>query len=192
MGSGANIQLEKKMNIAAYIISAAVLSLVVAMRRLPKLDLGIDFSFLPPVHAILNSGAALFLMAALYFIKNKNVGSHRKMIYGAMACSVLFLLCYVLYHSTTPEILFGDANHDGILSAEERLLVGSTRTWYLVLLLTHIALAAATLPFILLTFNRAYTNQFDRHKKMARWVYPFWLYVAITGPLCYLMLKPYY
>ena len=192
MGSAANTQLEKKMNIAAYIVSAVVLLLVGAMRRLPKLDLGIDFHFLPPVHAILNGLAAVCLIGALYFIKNKNVNAHRNMIYAALACSALFLLSYVLYHSTTPEIIYGDANHDGILGADERAAVGSSRTWYLLLLGTHIVLAGGILPFILLTFNRAFTHQFDRHKKMARWVYPLWLYVAVTGPLCYLMLKPYY
>jgi putative membrane protein len=192
MVTEANKALERKMNIAAYIISAVVLLLVGAMRRLPKLDLGIDFSFLPPVHALLNGAAAVLLIAALYFIKNKNMQAHRNMIYGALACSALFLVCYVLYHSTTSEIIYGDINHSGSLDDIERAAVAGTRPWYLVLLLTHIVLAGGILPFILLTFNRAFTAQYDRHKKMARWVYPLWLYVAVTGPLCYLMLKPYY
>jgi putative membrane protein len=187
-----NIALEKRLNLAAYIISAAVLLLVGAMRRLPKLDLGVDFTFLPPVHATLNGFAALFLILALYFIKNKNMQMHRNMIYSALTCSALFLVCYVLYHSTTPEIKFGDSDHDGIVSAAELAAVGGMRTVYLWLLGTHIVLAAGILPFILLTFNRAFTAQYDRHKRMARWVYPLWLYVAVTGPLCYLMLKPYY
>jgi putative membrane protein len=187
-----NIALEKKMNIAAYIISAVVLLLVGAMRRLPKLDLGIDFSFLPPIHATLNTFAAIFLIVALYFIKNRNMVMHRNMIYAALTCSALFLVSYVLYHSTTPEIKFGDSDHDGIVSAVEAAAVGSMRTVYLLLLGTHIVLAGGILPFILLTFNRAFTAQYDRHKRMARWVFPLWLYVAVTGPLCYLMLKPYY
>lgn len=192
MGSAANIQLEKRLNLIAWVVSAVVLLLVGAMRRFPKLDLGVDFTFLPPVHAILNSLAAVFLILALYFIKNKRVEAHRNAIYAAIGCSVLFLLSYVLYHSTTEEIKFGDADHDGLLSAAELALTGGMRTVYLILLGSHIVLAGLTLPFILLTFNRAFTHQFDRHKKMARWVYPLWLYVAITGPLCYLMLKPYY
>lgn len=192
MGSEVNIRLEKRMNVAAWIISAAVLLLVGAMRRFPKLDLGVDFGFLPPLHALLNGLAAVCLIAALYFIKQRNIESHRKMIYTAFVFSALFLVSYVLYHSTTEEIKFGDADHDGIVSAAEIAVVGSLRTVYLILLGTHIVLAGGILPFILLTFNRAYTNQFDRHKKMARWVFPLWLYVAVTGPLCYLMLKPYY
>ncbi len=172
-----DLQLEKKLNILAYVVSAVVLLLVGLMRRV-KIDLGIDFHFLPPIHASLNALTALILLVALYYIKNKEVEKHRKAIYAAMVCSGLFLLSYVLYHFTTPETRFGGE--------------GLIRTFYFILLLTHVVLAAVILPFILLTFNRAFTSQFERHKKMARWVFPLWLYVAITGPICYLMLKPYY
>jgi putative membrane protein len=173
----ANIQLEKKLNTVAYIVSAVVLLLVGMMRRY-KIDLGVDFSFLPPFHATLNALTAVILMVALYFIKNGQVANHRKAIYLAMITSGLFLLSYVLYHFTTPETKFGGT--------------GVLRLVYFFLLLTHIFLAAVSLPFILLTFNRAYTDQYERHRKMARWVFPIWLYVAITGPICYLMLMPYY
>lgn len=172
-----NIELEKRLNTLAYLVSAVVLLLVGAMRRY-KIDLGIDFSFLPPIHASLNALAAVILVFALYFIKNKQVENHRRAIYAAMACSALFLISYVLYHFTTPETRYGGQ--------------GVMRTVYFFLLITHVVLAAVILPFILLTFTRAYTNQFERHKKMARWVFPLWLYVAVTGPLCYLMLRPYY
>lgn len=117
---------------------------------------------------------------------------HRRAIYAAMVCSALFLVSYVLYHFTTPEVKYGDADHNGIVDAAEAAAVGGMRTIYIVILLTHIVLAGTILPFILLTFNRAYTGSFERHKKMARWVFPLWLYVAITGPICYLMLRPYY
>jgi putative membrane protein len=177
MESNANIALEKKLNRVAYAVSFVVLLLVGMMRRV-KFDLGIDFSFLPPIHSSLNALCAVFLLIALYFIKQRNVDMHRKMIYAAMTCSALFLISYVLYHFTTPETRYGG---EGIM-----------RTVYFTLLITHVVLAAAILPFILLTFTRAYTMQFERHKKMARWVFPLWLYVAITGPICYLMLKPYY
>jgi putative membrane protein len=172
-----NLQLEKKLNTTAWIVSAVVLLLVGLMRRV-KIDLGVDFSFLPPFHASLNALTAVILLVALYFIKNKNVEAHRKSIYAAMVTSALFLVSYVLYHFTTPETRFGG--------------VGTIRTVYFVLLITHVVLAALILPFIFFTFNRAFTGQYERHKKMARWVYPIWLYVALTGPVCYLMLKPYY
>ena len=154
-----------------------VLFLVVLMRRV-KVDVGVDFSFLPPLHASLNALSAVILLVAFWFIKQKNVEAHRRSIYAAMVCSALFLLSYVVYHFTTPETRYGGT--------------GIARYVYFFILITHVVLAAVILPFILLTFTRAYTNQFERHKKMARWVFPLWLYVAITGPICYLMLKPYY
>ena len=183
----------KQLNRLAWIVSGAVLFLVILMRRV-KLPLpeGWDFSFLPPFHAAVNAVTAVVLIIALFFIKSKNVEAHRKSIYLALGLSVFFLLSYVAYHFTTPETLFGDYNKDGILSEDELIQVGSARTWYLVLLLSHIILAAVSLPFILFTFIRAYTGQFNAHKKMARWVFPIWLYVAITGPICYVLLFPFY
>lgn len=172
-----NLALAKKLNIAAWILSAIVLLIVGGMRQI-KIDTGIDFSFLPPFHSSLNALAAVSLIAALYFIKNKNVVAHQRCIYLAMGFSAMFLLSYVTYHITTPETRFGGE--------------GTIKYIYLFLLLTHVVLAAVILPFILFTFIRAYTGQIDRHRAMARWVFPLWLYVAITGPICYLMLRPYY
>jgi len=186
-----DLVLAKKLNIAAIVISVAVLFLVGLMRQV-KLDVGIDFSFLPPIHASLNALCALSLIAALYFIKTKQVDLHQKAVYTALGLSFLFLLSYVAYHFTTPETIFGDLNGDRDLSPEEIALAGSSRTIYLIILLSHIVLAAVSLPFILFTFIRGYTGQYEKHKKMARWVYPIWLYVAITGPICYLLLAPYY
>jgi putative membrane protein len=163
------------------------------MRRVKiPLPNGMDFSFLPPFHAMVNGVTALILLAAFIAIKNKRVELHRKLVFTALGLSLLFLLSYVAYHFTTPETIYGDFNGDGILEDEERLAVGKDRVVYLALLLSHILLAAFSLPFILLTFIRAYTQQFDAHKKMARWVFPIWFYVAATGPICYLLLLPYY
>lgn len=174
-----NIQLAKRLNVGAWVVTVAVLLLVGLMRRVKiPLPEGWSFDFLPPFHATLNALTAVVLILAFYFIKQKNVRMHRRMIYVAMSLSVLFLLSYVAYHFTTPETKFGGQ--------------GTIRYVYYTLLLTHITLAGLTLPFILFTFIRAYTNQIDRHRKMARWVFPLWLYVAITGPICYLMLLPYY
>lgn len=189
----ANLQLEKKLNVAAWIITVAVLGLVGLMRRVKiTMPEGVDLGFLPPFHATLNALTALVLLVALYFIKQQKVQQHRNAIYVAIVLSVLFLLSYVTYHFTTPETLFGDSNHDGVVSEVEKAAVSGTRPFYLVLLLSHITLAAGIFPFILFTFIRAYTNQIERHRKMARWVFPLWLYVAITGPICYFMLIPYY
>jgi putative membrane protein len=172
-----NLALAKKLNTAATIVSVIVIALVVAMRSI-HFETGIDFSFLPPFHATLNALAAVALMASFYFIKNKNIEAHQKANFLALGLSVLFLLSYVVYHTTTEATKFGGE--------------GNIRYVYFFLLITHVILAAVILPFILFTFIRAYTGQIEKHRKMAKWVYPLWLYVAITGPICYLMLRPYY
>lgn len=189
----ANLSQAKKLNTLAWIVSGAVLVLVVLMRRV-KLPVPetLDLSFLPPFHATLNALTAVVLIGALIAIKNKHMLLHQRLIYVALTLSVVFLLSYVAYHFTTPDTKFGDLDHNGVLSAEELAAVGSFRAWYLVLLLSHIALAAISLPFILFTFIRGYTKQYDKHKQMARFVFPVWLYVAITGPICYFLLMPYY
>lgn len=188
-----NLALAKKMNVAAWVVAIAVLGLVALMRevKIPLPD-GMSFGFLPPIHATLNALTAIVLIYALYQIKQRNVEAHRKAIYVAFTFSFLFLLSYVAYHFTSYEVKYGDTNLDGVVDAAELAAVGSMRTIYLVLLLSHILLAAISFPFILFTFVRGFTGQYARHRKMARWVFPLWLYVAITGPIVYWMLQPYY
>jgi len=169
--------LEKKLNRAAWAITAVVLLLVSLMHRI-HFDVGIDFTFLPAVYSALNALTAVILIAGLYFIKNKQRDKHEKAMTLAMFTSLFFLLGYVLYHVTNADTKF--------------LGEGWIRPVYFFLLITHIVLAAVIFPFILFTYIRAFTGQFDRHKKMARWVYWLWLYVAMTGPVLYLMIKPYY
>ncbi len=188
-----NLSIARRLNTFAWIFTAIVLLLVGAMRRVKiSLPEGWDVSFLPPFHAGVNALTALVLLLALYFIKQKNVVAHRRAIYVAMGLSVLFLLSYVAYHFTTPETIYGDVDGNGRLDDGELAAVGSARTAYLVLLLSHIVLAAVSLPLILFTFIRGFTDQVERHRRMARWVFPLWLYVAVTGPVCYWMLRPFY
>ena len=168
--------LAKKLNIYATITSVIVLSLVAAMRKIPRLDIGIDLSFLPTVYSTMNALAAVFLIRALLYIKQKNIQKHRQMIMIALTLSFLFLLMYVLYHITTPEVKYCGS--------------GTIKTVYLILLFTHIVTAAVSFPFILFTFVRGFTMQVEKHKAMARWVFWLWLYVAITGPIVYIMLRP--
>jgi putative membrane protein len=186
-----SVILERKLNRVAWALSAVVLLLVGSMRAV-RIPTSIDFSFLPPVHATLNALAAVTLVAALVFIKKKQIARHRAAIYVAMSLSVLFLISYVVYHFTSAEVRYGDLDHNGVVDAAERAAVGGMRPVYLVLLITHVTLAGVILPFILFTFNRAFTAQYARHKAMARWVFPLWLYVTVSGPLCYLMLRPFY
>ncbi len=172
-----NLPLAKKLNKGATIVSVIVVLLVVMMRKI-KLDVGIDFTFLPPFYSALNALVAFVLILALSAIKKKNVAAHRRYMTVALGLSALFLLCYVLYHITTPETKYCGE--------------GNIRYLYFFLLITHIVLAALLLPFILFTYIRAYTGQIMLHRKMARWVFPLWLYVAVTGPVIYFMLRPCY
>ncbi len=173
----ANKSLEKKLNSIAWFITAVVLLLVGMMRRI-RLDSDIDFSFLPPLYSAMNALTAVILLAGLYFIKNKQPARHQKAMTIAIISSFLFLLGYVMYHFTTDETKFGGE--------------GAIRYVYFFLLITHVVLAAVIFPFILFTFIRAYTKHFERHKKMARWVYWVWLYVAVSGPILYFLIRPYY
>ncbi len=172
-----NKSLERKLNIGAIAVSIVVFLLVLMMRRI-KLDVNIDFGFLPAVHATLNGLASVCLIFAFLAIKKKNVHRHRFFMVTALILSILFLISYVVYHFTMPETSF----------CKE----GTIRYIYFFLLITHIILAAVILPFILFTFIRAVTFQFDRHKRLARWVLPLWFYVTITGPVLYLLLRDCY
>ncbi len=173
--------LSKKLGIAAWGLTGVVLVLVGLMRnpnmRIP-LPEGWSFMFLPPVHAVLNTLVSIALVVALVAVKRGKIALHRNAIFVAMGLSVAFLLCYVAYHFTTEETRYGGT--------------GAMRGIYFFLLISHIVLAGVSLPGILLTFIAGWTNRFAAHRRMARWVFPMWLYVAVTGPVCYLMLRPYY
>jgi putative membrane protein len=186
-----NLQLAKKLKIGAWVVTGIVLVFVSIMHKI-TLDVGIDFSFLPPLYSFFNALTGIVLIAALYQIKQKNIQAHQRLMNVAVVFSGLFLLGYVIYHLTNPDTIFGDANHDGVLDDAERLEVAGIRTFYLVILIAHIVLAAIILPFILFTYIRAYTHQIAKHKKMARWVFPLWLFVALSGPFLYWMIAPYY
>lgn len=187
--------LSKKLGWVAWVLTAVVLVLVGLMRR-PDLRIplpeGWSFAFLPPVHAVINTLVSIALVIAIVAVKQGKIGLHRNAIFAAMALSVGFLLCYVAYHFTNAEVLYGDSNADGVLDAAERAAVGGARTAYLVLLISHIVLAGVSLPAILFTFIAGWTNRFAAHRRLSKWVFPMWLYVAVTGPICYLMLRPYY
>ncbi len=173
--------LVKKLDRIAVVITIVVIGVVVALREIPPVSGDVfpfDIHILPALHAMLNSMTAVALLAAVYFIKQKNVKLHQRSIYVAMGLSALFLISYITYHFATEPTKFGGE--------------GTIKLIYLILLLTHIVSAAIILPFILFTFIRGYTMQIAAHKRIAKWTFPIWLYVAITGPICYLMLMPYY
>lgn len=157
-------------------MTAIVLALVGAMRSYKfELPEGVSTAWLPAVYSAINVLVATSLILAWRFIRAGQVERHRNAIHVALCGSGLFLLLYVVYHFTNEETKFGGT--------------GLVRTGYFVLLISHIVLAAASLPFILHTWVLAITAQFSRHRRIARFVMPVWLYVAITGPVCYLMLR---
>jgi putative membrane protein len=153
---------------------------------------GVDFSFLPPIYAGINAVTGGLLILALIFIKNGNVQQHQKTIQLALILSVLFLLCYVAYHMTSDSTVYGDLDHNGTLSAKELELVGATRLAYILLLLSHIFLSVAVIPVVLFTYLHAWEGNYQKHKKWAKFAFPIWLYVAVTGVIVYFMISPYY
>ena len=144
------------------------------------------------INAFINATVTLLLIAGLLTVKNKQFVLHKNIMLLAMLLSILFLVSYIGHHLFAGETAYGET--DGIkgLSDAERAAAGSTRTIYLILLLTHIPLAGLAMPFILFAAYRALTGEYDKHKKMVRYVWPIWLYVAISGVVIYWMIEPYY
>ena len=144
------------------------------------------------LNAIFNSGVAILLIVGLISIKKRKFNIHRGVMMTAMVLSILFLVCYIGHHLFAGETAYGET--DGIkgLSEAELAAAGSTRTLYLIILLTHIPLAGLALPFILMSAYRALIGEYEEHKKMVRIVWPVWFYVAITGVIIYWMISPYY
>lgn len=183
---------ERTINRWIVAISILIPVAVTILFYMPAVKLNIDTSILPAFHAMLNSGVAILLLLGLYFIRTGKRGAHRTAMLGAFSLSALFLISYVLYHLTSDSTLFGDLDHNGIVSDAEKAEAGAMRGVYLVILLSHIFLAALIMPFILVTLSRALTARFDKHRKIARITWPLWLYVAVTGVVVYFMIAPYY
>lgn len=175
------------------IFSLVVFIVVVVLGKF-KLDveLGFDVHIFATINAFVNASIAVVLVAALVAVKKKNYALHKKFMITALVLSIFFLLSYIAHHLLAGEAKYGDSNHDGIVDEAEKLAVGAMRIVYLVILITHIILAAIILPFILFTAYRGLTSEFPAHKKLARITWPLWFYVAVTGPVVYFMISPYY
>lgn len=193
MLEAAIIKNDKKAYWLIGIFSAVVFAAVVALGNY-KLSIqpGFDVHIFAKINAAINCSVAVLLISALVAIKKSKYQLHRNLMLGAMFLSVFFLISYIAHHLLAGEAKFGDLNHDGLISAGERLEVGGLRIVYLVLLSTHIVFAAIILPFILFTAYRALTSEWPAHKKLAKYTWPLWLYVAITGPIVYYLISPYY
>jgi putative membrane protein len=184
---------DKKARVLILVFSFVVFAAVVLLSKV-KLDvnLGFDPHIFATANAVINFMVTILLIAGFVTVKKGNYRLHKKIMMTAMVLSILFLVSYISHHLFAGETKFGDLNHDGMISDEEKAAGGSLRMIYYAILITHIPLAAIILPFILFTAYRAMIAEWPRHKKLARITWPIWLYVAITGVLVYLLISPYY
>jgi putative membrane protein len=171
-----------------------IVFIAVAVLSKYKLDVALPFNvhLFATFNAIVNSVVAILLVAGLITIKSKNYLLHKRIMLSAIILSVFFLLSYICHHLMAGETKFGDYNHDGVLSIDEKFNAGGIRIFYYVLLGLHIPLAAIVLPFILFTAYRALTGEYDKHKKLVRITWPLWFFVSVSGVLVYWMISPYY
>jgi putative membrane protein len=170
---------DKQARLLIGVFSFVVFAVVVVLGRV-KLDIdpGFDIHIFATINAVINTAIAFLLVAALAAVKKGHYQLHRNLMVAALILSVIFLLSYILHHLLSGSTRFGGE--------------GPIKIVYYVVLISHVFLAAIILPFILFTAYRGLTGEFDRHKKLARITWPLWFYVAVTGPLVYLMISPYY
>lgn len=166
----------KKYNTLIVVLSIAI-PLVVGLLFGVKLDITLPI-FLPPVYATINASTAVLLAIAFWAIKNKKIKLHERLMKTAIIFSIVFLAMYVLYHMTSNSTKYGGE--------------GMLKYIYFIILITHILLSIIVIPFVLITYVRAITNDFERHKKIAKFTFPLWLYVAVSGVIVYVMISPYY
>jgi putative membrane protein len=170
--------MEKKEPYKKLIIALSViLPIAVAVLFRVKIP-GYDFSFLPPIYSIINGITAILLIVAFWAIKNKNRLLHERLMKVCIGLSALFLVMYVLYHMTSDSTPYGGE--------------GWLRTVYFIILISHIILSVTVVPFVLFTFSRALSGNFERHRRLAKFTFPIWLYVAVSGVIVYIMISPYY
>jgi len=161
------------------IFSFVVFAVVVSLGKIKlKVDLVFNVHVFATINAFINSVIAVLLVLALIAVKNKNFLLHKRMMMSALLLSILFLVSYIAHHLFAGETKFGGE--------------GFSKTIYYIILITHIFLAAIILPFILFTAYRALIGEYETHKKLAKITWPLWFYVAVTGPIVYLMISPYY
>ena len=188
--------LAKNEKTARILIGSVSIIVFAAVAFLSGIKLDIKTNFDPHIfaafNAVVNSCVAVLLVAALVAVKKKRYLLHKKIMITAIILSVLFLISYICHHLLSGETKFGDLNHDGILSPDEKALAGSLRYVYYVILITHIPLAGIILPFILFTAYRALSGDYNKHRKLSRITWPVWFYVAVSGVVVYLLISPYY
>ena len=187
------IKSDKKYLTIIKVLSVTIPVVVAILLFVPKkLNMGEWVMVLPHINAIINSVTAILLIGAVISIKKGNIILHKNLMTAGLILGTVFLLSYVLYHSSAPSTIFGDVNQDGTLDDNERQALGNSRTVYLLLLLSHIGLSIVVVPFVLLAFFYALSAQIGKHKKIVKFTFPIWLYVSVTGVIVYLMIRGYY
>ncbi|MFV9552325.1 DUF420 domain-containing protein [Algibacter sp. PT7-4] len=176
MNNTQNTLNDKKYNKLIIILSVVIPVAVAALFGI-KIDAELPV-FLPPIYAGVNAVTAFVLVLAFIAIQSKKVKLHEKLMKFAIILSVLFLLMYIAYHMTSNSTVYGGE--------------GFAKYLYYFILITHIILSVAVIPFVLITYVKAITNNIEKHKKIAKITFPLWLYVAITGVVVYIMISPYY
>lgn len=184
---------DRKAHWLIWIFSAIVFVAVTVLDRITvQANLGFDPHIFAQLSAGVNTLVSILLVVALVLVRQKNFEWHKRVMLFTMALSILFLVFYIAHHLFTGETKFGDLNHNGTLDDYEKLVAGSLRYVYYIIISTHITLAGIVMPFVLYSAYRALTGDFAKHKKLVRYTFPIWFYVAITGVIVYLMISPYY
>lgn len=168
----------------------------VAVTVLERFTLDVELGFNPHIFAqgsaVINSIVSVLLVAGLVTAKQGSYTAHRKIMLTAILLSVLFLVFYIMGHLFSGSTLYGDFDKNGVVDEAEAARAGAMRIVYRILLSTHILLAGISLPFILFSAYRALTNDNAKHRRIAKITWPMWFYVAITGPVIYLMISAFY
>jgi putative membrane protein len=184
---------DKKAWILIILLSVVVFTIVSILGRVTiSANLGFNVHIFAKANAIINSLVAVLLLCGLIAVKTKHYFLHKRIMLTSIVLSVLFLVSYICHHLFAGEARFGDFDHNGILTNSEKINAGSARYIYLFILGTHIPLAGLALPIILFTAYRALIGEFDKHRKLVRITWPLWFYVAVTGVIVYIMIRPYY
>jgi len=157
-------------------LSIVVFALVSLMRKVKFPVDDFDTHIFPLISACLNSLVSILLVLGLIAVKKRNLALHKKIMLSAVITSILFLVSYVLYHFTTVETRY----------------LGNYTLIYNIILASHIILAGVILPFILYAVYRGLTGEYEKHKKLTKFVWPIWFYVSVTGVVVYLMISPFY
>lgn len=173
---------QRNYNPVIWILSILIIVVILTSNYLPRSTdgtiAGMDLTVLPLLNAVLNGITFILLICAIVMIKKRNISAHRNFMLSAFVMTFLFLVSYLTYHAMAGSTEFGGK--------------GLVQYIYYAILITHIVLAAVLVPLSLITLGRGLNRNDRKHKKIAHWTMPIWLYVSLTGVIVYLFISPYY